>query len=159
MRPFTFFFLIGLAVLFSACASSAPSSDAPAKKETPASDAVMKKETAAPDAMLKLPDQIFAAHFVDATPKHGEALAKLPAQVVINFNFTLSDPSTITVLKDDKPIDAGKAVLAANKLSMSSSLPTSAGDGLFIVKYKACWPDRSCHDGLYAFKVDSNLPK
>jgi plastocyanin len=31
----------------------------------------------------------------------------------------------------------------------------SAGDGLYEVSYHACWPDASCHDGKFAFWVES----
>jgi len=122
------------------------------KKGTP--DAMPKG-----DAMMKLPDQMFAAHFTDSAPKHGDAFAKVPEKVVINFNFTLGDNSAINVAKDDKPVTAGSVVVASNKLSMSATLPKDAGDGLYVVKYKACWPDKSCHDGLIAFKVDSKMGK
>ena len=33
-------------------------------------------------------------------------------------------------------------------------LPANSGDGLYVVDYKACWPDRSCHNGRFAFTVD-----
>ena len=136
---------VGFLLLVGACAPVATAPDAAMKKEIPAADAMMQK----------LPDQIFAAHFVDAAPKHGDTLTKLPEQIVINFNFTLSEPSTIAATKDDKPVELGKVVLASNKLSMASPLPGNLGDGFYVVKYKACWPDKSCHDGLFAFKVAS----
>ncbi len=151
--------------LSAACApAAAPTPDAMMKKEaTPdvmmakTPDAMMAKT---PDAMMpKMPDQLFAAHFVDSAPKHGDAFAKVPEKVVINFNFTLGDNSAINVAKDDKPIQTGNVVLASNKLSMSATLPKDAGDGLFVVKYKACWPDKSCHDGVFAFKVDAKMGK
>jgi hypothetical protein len=36
---------------------------------------------------------------------------------------------------------------------MSTDLPADAGAGLYLVKYTACWPDGSCHDGQFAFAV------
>jgi plastocyanin len=159
-----------IAAIISACAQPA-APDASMAKPTEAmmakpTDAAMAKPTEAamaktPDTMTKgdsmmpkLPDQLFAAHFVDSAPKQGDTFAKVPDKVLINFNFTLGDPSAITVLKDDKAIQV-KTVLASNNLSMSAALPSDAGDGLYVVKYKACWPDKSCHDGVFAFVVDS----
>ncbi len=135
-------------------AAMAKPTDAAMAKPTDAAMAKTPDAVSKGDAMMKLPDQMFAAHFVDSAPKHGDAFAKAPDKVLINFNFTLSEPSAITVLKDDKPIQV-KTVLASNNLSMSAALPNDAGDGVYLVKYKACWPDKSCHDGAFAFVVDS----
>ncbi len=149
--------LAGLALALAACAAATPDA-AMMKKETATAADAMKKET--PDAaMMKFPEQIFAAHFTNSTPKHGEAVNKSPDKIVINFDFTLNEISTIILLKDDKPIEAGKPVFTSNKLSMSANLPASSGDGVYVVKYKACWPDKSCHEGLFAFKVDSKMAK
>ncbi len=169
MKRFVWLVPILIAASLSACAQPA-APDVSMAKPTEAmmakpTDAMVKPTDAAmaktPDAMTrsdvmmpKLPDQVFAAHFVDSAPKHGDTFAKVPDKVLINFNFTLSDPSAITVLKDDKPIQV-KTALASNNLSMSAALPSDSGDGLYVVKYKACWPDKSCHDGVFTFVVDS----
>jgi plastocyanin len=29
-------------------------------------------------------------------------------------------------------------------------------DGEYQVRYKACWPDKSCHDGQFSFAIDSS---
>lgn len=181
MKRFILPTIILSAAILAACAQASPTPETMMKKETATPEAMMKKETATPEAMMKketptpdammskgtptgdamkkLPDQLFAAHFVDSAPKHGDAFAQVPEKVVINFNFTLSDVSTIAVLKDDKPLTVGKVAFAANLLSMSATLPKDAGDGLYLVKYKACWPDKSCHEGQFAFKVDSKMGK
>ncbi|MBI4790917.1 MAG: copper resistance protein CopC [Chloroflexi bacterium] len=127
-------------------------------KETTSPEAMMPKETTSPEAMMgKLPDQITAAHFVDSAPKHGDKFAQAPTQILINFNFTLHEDSAITVTRDGAAVDVGKPTLGEKKLSLSATLPSNAGDGLYVVKYKACWPDRSCHDGVFAFTVDSKM--
>lgn len=130
--------------------------------------AMMAKSTTAaammrgtPDAMAKTPEsmmpefpqQQFAAHFVDSMPMHMATLDKLPPQVVLNFNFTLSDASTITIEKDGKELKSGAGMLGDKKLVMTTDLPADAGAGLYLVKYKACWPDNSCHNGQFAFLV------
>lgn len=102
----------------------------------------------------KLPDQFFAAHFVDSYPNHGELFAQVPDRAQIDFNFTLSEVSSISVIKDGKPIETGKLTLGPRNLTMLATLPGMAGNGSYLVKYKACWPDRSCHDGQFAFTVD-----
>mgnify|MGYP000563055960 CR=1 FL=1 len=103
--------------------------------------------------MFKFPSQQFAAHFVDSMPMHEATLEKIPAQVVLNFNFTLSDASTITLEKDGKELKTAPGKLGDKKLSMTTEIPPDAGAGLYLVKYKACWPDSSCHDGQFAFAV------
>lgn len=105
------------------------------------------------DAMMTLPPQQFAAHFVDSMPMHEAVLAEIPQLVLLNFNFTLSDASTITIEKDGKEIKTGAGELGDKKLSMTSMVPQDMGAGVYVVKYKACWPDNSCHDGQFAFVV------
>jgi methionine-rich copper-binding protein CopC len=105
--------------------------------------------------MAKLPDQQFAAHFVDSTPKHGATFAQTPDKVVINFNFTLSEASTITFSKEGAPVVSAKPTFSGNKLTMSAPLPANVGNGLYQVDYRACWPDQSCHTGKFAFIVGS----
>lgn len=113
-------------------------------------DAMMEKTDS---AMMKLPDQQFAAHFVDSAPKHGTTFTQTPDKVVLNFNFTLTEASTITVSKDGAMVATTKPTFSANKLMMSAPLPANTGKGLYQVDYKACWPDNSCHNGRFAFTV------
>lgn len=175
MRKLSFSaFLFGFAALIvlAACAPAAtpppPTADtAMMAKETDtammakATDtAMMAKETDTAmmsqtpgAAMVEFPPQQFAAHFVDSMPMHEATLDKLPAQVVLNFNFTLSDASTITIEKDGKEVKTGAGKLGDKRLSMSTEIPSDAGAGLYLIKYKACWPDNSCHNGQFAFAV------
>ena len=170
----TIFFVSVIAMLLAACASPTPemkkempTADA-MMKGTPTPDAMMQKEmptvdammqtTPTPDAMMKkMPEQMFAAHFVDSMPKHGDVVAKTPEKLLLNFNFTLADNSTITVTKDGAPVSTGTVMLGDKMLSMSTTLPMNAGDGLYLVKYKACWLDKSCHDGQFAFQVGAMM--
>jgi len=160
----TIIFVSLLALVLAACAAPTPEmkKEMPTPdammKTTPTPDAMMKKETPAGDAMMKkIPEQMFAAHFVDSMPKHGETLAKSPEKLVLNFNFTLADNSTIVVTKDGAPVSVGNLMLGDKMLAMSATLPMNAGEGLYVVKYKACWPDRSCNDGQFAFLVGAMM--
>lgn len=102
-----------------------------------------------------LASQKFAAHYVDSAPVHGRTFALVPDKVLINFDFSLAEPSTITVTKDGNALRIGASTISGpNALQLSSTLPGDGGDGLYVVKYVACWPDRSCHDGQFAFNVD-----
>lgn len=140
-----------------ATAAGAMADDAMKKDGAMTGDAMQKDggPMAGDTMMAKLPDQIFAAHYVDSAPAHGQKFAALPARVVINFNFTLSDASTIKVTRDGAALSIGKPVFGERNLSMSAALSPGSEDGLYVVDYKACWPDRSCHDGRFAFTADS----
>lgn len=108
-------------------------------------------------AMTKeLPDHIRASHFVDSYPMHGDSLTQSPAEVVINVNFNLNENSRINVTRDGEPVAVGSAMIAEDQLSMRASLQDPTADGVYEVKYRACWPDGSCHNGSYAFFVDSS---
>lgn len=74
--------------------------------------------------------------------------------MVINFNFDLAPPSSISITSDDKEYGVGETIIDPNKLTMRKSLDPSSPDELYTVNYNACWPDKSCHDGYFQFKID-----
>ncbi len=122
---------------------------------SPAKPPQAPEQAAIASAIPKLPNQLFAAHYVDSYPNHGDVFAQMPDRAQIDFNFTLHEASTIEISKDGAQLEVGKPNLGPRNLAMWVQLQDSAGDGLYLVKYKACWPDRSCHDGQFAFTVDS----
>jgi plastocyanin len=95
-----------------------------------------------------------SAHYETNTPAHGSVLAAPPVNVVIDFNFDLAVPSAISIMKEGKEYGQGDTVIDTNKLSMRRNFAADAPDGKYMVTYKACWPDRSCHDGSFEFAVD-----
>ena len=94
------------------------------------------------------------AHFESSTPEHGATLPAPPINVTIDFNFDLVSNSAVTITKDGKEYGKGDTTISANKLSLQRALDQSAPDGLYIVTYKACWPDKTCHDGRFEFAID-----
>ncbi|MBI2965401.1 MAG: cupredoxin domain-containing protein [Chloroflexi bacterium] len=116
-------------------------------------DAMMAKEG---DAMMtKVPDKIVAPHFVDSVPNHGDVLPQAPNSIVLSFNFNLHADSSLAVTRDGQPVTLGTRIVSANQLTMSAPVTGGTGDGVYTVTYKACWPDRSCHEGSVSFVVDS----
>ena len=134
-----------------------PGTDATMMEKTPGTDAtMMEKKTTEADGMMKeLPGQIFAPHFVNSSPAHGEKFQQAPDVIVINFNFNLQEKSSISVMRDGAAIATGKPTIDSNQLAIRAALGSTMGDGLYVVSYKTCWPDASCHDGSFAFQVDS----
>ena len=134
-----------------------PGTDATMMEKTPGTDAIMmeKKTTWADRMMKELPGQIFAPHFVNSSPAHGEKFQQAPEVIVINFNFNLQEKSSISVTRDGAAIATGKPTIDSSQLAIRAALGRTTGDGLYVVSYKACWPDASCHDGSFAFQVDS----
>lgn len=98
-----------------------------------------------------------SAHYETNTPAHGSTLAAVPINVVIDFNFDLAEPSSISITNNGKEYGVGDTVIDKNKLSMRRGIDTNAPDGLYKVAYNACWPDRSCHDGSFEFAIDRSL--
>ncbi len=99
-----------------------------------------------------LPAQRFAAHFVRSVPEHADLLSSPPAQVNVYFNFTLARSSNIEVRKDGEKLPLDGWELSENRLEMTINLP-DAGAGTYHVLFNACWPDKSCHPGEFAFVV------
>lgn len=95
-----------------------------------------------------------SAHYESNTPSHGDVLAGVPINVVINFNFDLDSTSSISITKDGVEYSYDELIIDPNKLSMRIKMDPNAPDGLYTVKYNSCWPDKSCHDGSFQFKID-----
>jgi len=120
-------------------------------------DATQTEETP-PATQDSQPDFTFAqpkkaAHYVSNTPAHGSVLDSAPSEISITFNFDLSSMSTISVTKDGQEVSSGDVKISADKLVLSKTLTSDSGKGLYTVKYSACWPDGSCHDGQFQFGV------
>jgi plastocyanin/methionine-rich copper-binding protein CopC len=95
-----------------------------------------------------------SSHYESNTPAHGSVLPDAPLNVVIDFNFDLAFPSTISITKDGTEYGVGETLIDDNELSMRQNFSYEAPDGLYEVAYNACWPDGSCHDGHFAFAID-----
>jgi plastocyanin len=93
-------------------------------------------------------------HFESSTPASGMVLAAPPPNVTIDFNFDLAGDSSIQITKDGTDYVSSETTINENKLAMRRSMKQGAPDGSYLVKYTACWPDGSCHDGQFSFKVD-----
>lgn len=98
-----------------------------------------------------------SAHYESNTPVHGSVLAGVPINVVIDFNFDLAKPSSISIISDRQEYARGETIIDENKLSMRRTMDPQAPDGLYTVRYNACWPDKSCHDGMFQFAIRREL--
>lgn len=96
-----------------------------------------------------------SAHYESNTPAHGVILAAAPINVVIDFNFDLTLPSSITIEKDGQAYGVGDTIIDASALALRRDLVADMPDGLYKVSYSACWSDTSCHDGYFQFAIDS----
>lgn len=93
-------------------------------------------------------------HFVESTPEHDSVLPAAPLNIVIDFNFDLAKESSISIKRNNQEFSQGLTIVASNKLSMRKVFDTGAPDGLYTVAYKACWPDKTCHNGSFQFRLD-----
>ncbi len=98
---------------------------------------------------------IKSPHFVSSTPANNVILTTGPSQVTINFNFDLGPGSKIEVIVDGNSVVAQEAKVSSDKLSMTA-LVNPVEPGNYQVKYTACWPDGSCHEGSFGFSVKTN---
>jgi plastocyanin len=124
-----------------------------------------------PDTNIKLPDTTSAvnekkislenpkksAHYETNTPTHKTILTKIPINIVIDFNFDLAVPSSISITKDGQEYATGETQIDRNKLAMRRTMDPNASDGVYTVTYNACWPDKSCHNGNFQFVIDKDL--
>jgi len=137
--------------------------DAMMAKPTVKPDAMMAKGTPTPDAMMKgagsgammekLPDAINVTHFVSSSPKQGDIMDKAPDKVQVTFDAPLAAASTLAIDKKGFMSDNVILTFSPDKLTISVAVPASAGNGAYIVTYKACWADGTCSNGQFAFQV------
>lgn len=95
-----------------------------------------------------------SAHYEANTPAHGEVLAGVPINVVIDFNFDLGPGSEMSIGKDGENYGSGSTTIDDNKLAMRRKMDPNAPDGVYMVEYTACWPDGSCHEGHFEFAIN-----
>jgi plastocyanin len=95
-----------------------------------------------------------SAHYETNTPAHEAVLAGVPINVVIDFNFDLAPPSSISIMSNGKEYATGDTVIDESLLALRRPMAPDAPDGLYTVNYNACWPDGSCHDGHFQFAID-----
>jgi plastocyanin len=98
-----------------------------------------------------------SAHYETNTPAHGAVLPAPPRNVAIDFNFDLAAPSSISIMNGGKEYGISTTQIDPNKLTMRRDVDPNAPDGKYLVMYKACWPDGSCHDGQFEFVVDKTV--
>lgn len=95
---------------------------------------------------------IKSPHYVSSEPSNNALLTSSPNQVVIRFNFDVAPPSKISVTRDGTNVVTGTTSISSDKLNLSVPIEGSK-TGNYEVKYTACWPDRSCHEGSFGFSV------
>lgn len=161
--------MLGVSAMFAilaACATNTAnvSPNAPRVTDAPTASVSTEMPTHIPrqhsDAQIPgLGAPVDAAHFVDSYPNHAQTLAGSPAQVVVNFDFSLDERSRIAVARDGEPLKVGAVEFDARKIYMSAALPPNAGDGLYVVTYRACVANADCSDGQFGFQVDAASAK
>jgi methionine-rich copper-binding protein CopC len=94
-----------------------------------------------------------AAHYQSSTPSHGSVLSSVPSQVKINADMDMGPGGYIKVMKDGMDYGTGDAKLSADKKTLTRDIQANAPAGVYTVNYQLCWPDGSCHKGMYKFEV------
>lgn len=105
------------------------------------------------NSVFRFADQRKARHYVSSNPEHAVTLAEKAAAVTISFNFDLAKPSSISVKQNGKEYAIDETIISADKLTLSRELASELPDGLYEVTYRACWPDATCHNGLFQFAI------
>lgn len=119
------------------------------------------KETPVPTQTLQKSSEFGTAtkalHWVGNVPEHGSTLPIPPLNIVINFNFDLSEKSIIEITKDGQDYTIGETTIDESKQTLRQKFSQTAPDGNYTVSYNACWPDDSCHQGEFKFKIENML--
>lgn len=122
-------------------------------KFMPREETVLREQPAAEPGTKKFIEPKKTPHYESNVPEHEAVLAGVPVNVVVNFNFDLAPKSAMTIVSGGVEYGFGETVLDANKLGMRRKMATNAPDGIYTVRYSACWLDGSCHDGWFQFEI------
>lgn len=163
IRFVTTFCVSAFVALIVACATNAPPLTPSVSLATPASTTIAQADSLpthrprqhSGEHIPELGNPIDASHFVDSFPNHSQTLTQSPARVGINFDRALASASQISIERDGKKVEAGALEFDPRKIFISVALPPNQGDGLYLVKYRACFADDTCSDGRVGFRVDS----
>ncbi|OFW56302.1 MAG: hypothetical protein A2W01_01405 [Candidatus Solincola sediminis] len=121
-------------------------------EEAPGEEAPQQVQPEQPPFTQQTYPNIQSPHYISSDPVNNALLSTSPAQVRINFNFTVAPPSEITVTRDGVNATAGATTISTDRLALIVAI--NAGQtGNYKVDYKACWPDGSCHNGSFGFSV------
>lgn len=107
------------------------------------------------ESQIKFVNPVKSPHWVSNTPEHGVILPDSPINVVIDFNFDVAKGSEVQIINNDIDYGEGQTIIDPNNLVLRRAVKTDAPDGIYTVKYKACWPDGSCHNGQFQFGIDN----
>lgn len=97
-------------------------------------------------------------HYVDNVPFHASVIPAVPVNVIVNFDFDVIPSSAIVITGQDGQVySTGDTIIDDNKLGMRVMMEPDSPEGLYTVTYQACWPDGSCHEGMFQFAIDRSL--
>lgn len=77
----------------------------------------------------------------------------VPSDVSLTFNFDVVAGSTISISADGMEVGTGEVIIGIDSLILGRAIRAGSPNGLYTVKYTACWPDNTCHDGQLQFFV------
>lgn len=107
---------------------------------------------------IEFDDPVKTPHYVDNVPAHASIIPAVPINVVINFDFDIISASEIKITGGDGQLyNSGDTLIDNNRLGMRIEMKPESPDGTYIVEYSACWPDGSCHEGMFQFAIDRSL--
>jgi plastocyanin/methionine-rich copper-binding protein CopC len=117
-----------------------------------------EESTDDPEVEFTFETPVKSPHYVDNVPAHAAVIPDVPINIVVNFDFDVIPPSEIVVTGQDSQVYSfGDTAIDDNKLGMRVMMDPESPDGKYQVDYKACWPDGSCHDGMFQFAIDRTL--
>lgn len=116
-------------------------------------DKILKKvETVKPQINL-IPEEIKSAHFANSYPQHKQFLVTSPSSIVINFD---KEPASA---KATIEINGKLAESKLEKVAKSIRLFEPNGnveEGIYLIKYQACFGNNDCSDGQFSYHIDSS---
>ncbi len=97
------------------------------------------------------------AHWISNAPKHSSIFAAPPVNVVVDADVGITEQSSISINKNGQEYGRGDTAIDANKKTMRRKMDAAAPDGLYSVRYRACWTEGNCENGSFQFAIDRRL--
>lgn len=100
-----------------------------------------------------IPEEIKAGHFVNSYPFHNQFLVTSSPSIVINFDQELT--------KTEASLYINGKYLEVNQEKSAKSIKilktmTNVEEGIYLVKYQACFVDNNCSSGQFTFHIESS---
>jgi plastocyanin len=102
-------------------------------------------------------DSLEIVSFENSVPMHGEVLAGVPINVVVNFKSKVFGNSHVYISRGEYEYSQGEAIIDSDTNTLRTKMDPNSPDGIYKVVYTMCTSANNCQEGYFQFAIDRKL--